>query len=158
MLCTMGPSTLSTRAPYLGSEIHGPGTQVDSGRIFKSTPVAQARSGSNRTLGLKSMARVLKPTPVAQVDANGRTQARSGGNCTLGLKSMAQVLKPTPVAQADSGRNLKPAPAAKLLVFSDFLFALAFRKVLFVFCILSPPRVAQSRLLQSHLKSALRGN
>jgi hypothetical protein len=30
----MGPSTLSTRAPYLGSEIHGPGTQGDSGRIF----------------------------------------------------------------------------------------------------------------------------
>jgi hypothetical protein len=36
------------------------------------------------------------------------------------------------VAQADFGRNLKPAPAAKLLVFSDF-FAFAFRKVLFVF-------------------------
>jgi hypothetical protein len=71
---------------------------------------------------------------------------------------MAQVLKPTPVAQADFGRNLKPAPAAKLLVFSNFSFALAFRKVLFVFCILSPSRVAQSRLLQSHLKSALRGN
>jgi hypothetical protein len=66
--------------------------------------------------------------------------------------------KPTPVAQADFGRNLKPAPAAKLLIFSDFSFVLAFRKVLFVFCILSPPRVAQSRLLQSHLKSALRGN
>jgi hypothetical protein len=60
----MGPSTLSTRAPYLVSEIHGPGTQVDSGRTFK-------------------------PTPVAQVDANGRTQARSSGNRTLGLKSMA---------------------------------------------------------------------
>jgi hypothetical protein len=50
------------------------------------------------------------------------------------------------VAQADFGRNPKPAPVAKLLVFSDF-FALAFRKMLFVFCILSPPRVAQSRLL-----------
>jgi hypothetical protein len=61
------------------------------------------------------------------------------------------------MAQADFGRNLKPAPAAKLLVLSDF-FAFAFQKVLFVFCILSPPRVAQSRLLQSHLKSALRGN
>jgi hypothetical protein len=60
------------------------------------------------------MAHVLKPTPVAQVDANGRTQA-------------------TPVAQADFGRNLKPAPAAKLFAFSNFLFALAFRKVLFVF-------------------------
>jgi hypothetical protein len=130
-------------------------------------------------LGLKSMAQVLKPTPVAQVDANGRTQARSGGNCTLGLKSMAQVLKPTPVAQAHSGgtsrrqrshpsplRWHKPTLVAILsplrrqnysfsLIFS---FALAFRKVLFVFCILSPPRVAQSRLLQSHLKSTLRGN
>jgi hypothetical protein len=95
----MGPSTLSTRAPYLGSEIHGPGTQDDSGRSFKSTTVApvpwvcnpwhrytsrlwshlQAHSGGNRTLGLKSMAQVLKSTPVAQVDANGRTQAHSGG-------------------------------------------------------------------------------
>jgi hypothetical protein len=65
--------------------------------------------------------------------------------------------KPTLVAQADFGRNLKPAPVAKLLVLYDF-FAFAFRKVLFVFCILSPPCVAQSRLLQSHLKSALRGN
>jgi hypothetical protein len=36
----MGPSTLSTRALYLGSEIHGPGTQVDSGRTYKSTMVA----------------------------------------------------------------------------------------------------------------------
>jgi hypothetical protein len=54
--------------------------------------------------------------------------------------------KPTPVAQADFGHNFKPAPVAKLLVFSDF-FALAFRKVLFIFCILSAPRVAQSRLL-----------
>jgi hypothetical protein len=34
--------------------------------------------------------------------------------------------KPTPVAQANFGRNLKPAPAAKLFIFSDFLFALAF--------------------------------
>jgi hypothetical protein len=34
-LCTMGPSTLSTRALYLGSEIHGPDTQVDFGRTFK---------------------------------------------------------------------------------------------------------------------------
>jgi hypothetical protein len=34
-LCTMGPSTLSTRAPYLGSEIHDPGTQVDSSHTFK---------------------------------------------------------------------------------------------------------------------------
>jgi hypothetical protein len=95
----MGPSTLSTHAPYLGSGINGPGTQVDSGRTFKSTTVAtvpwvlnpwlrytsrlwshlQARSGGNRILGLKSMAQVLKPTPVAQVDANSRTQAHSGG-------------------------------------------------------------------------------
>jgi hypothetical protein len=57
------------------------------------------------------------------------------------------ALKPTPVAQADFGRNLKPAPAAKLFVFSDFSFALTFRKVLFVFFILSPLCAAQSRLL-----------
>jgi hypothetical protein len=55
--------------------------------------------------------------------------------------------KTTPVAQADFSRNLKPALAAKLLVSSDFSFALAFRKVCFVFCILSPPCVVQSRLL-----------
>jgi hypothetical protein len=36
----MGLSTLSTRAPYLVSEIHGPGTQVDSGRTFKPAPAA----------------------------------------------------------------------------------------------------------------------
>jgi hypothetical protein len=41
--------------------------------------------------------------------------------------------KTTPVAQADFGRNLKPTPAAKLFIFSDFLFALAFWKVLFIF-------------------------
>jgi hypothetical protein len=57
------------------------------------------------------------------------------------------VPKPTPVAQGDFGRNFMSAPVAKLSVFSDFSFALAFRKVLFVFCILSPPCVAQSRLL-----------
>jgi hypothetical protein len=59
--------------PYLASEIHGSGTQVDFGRTFK--PALRG----NCTLGLKSMDRVLKPTPVAQVDANGRTQAHSGG-------------------------------------------------------------------------------
>jgi hypothetical protein len=49
------------------------------------------------------------------------------------------------VAQADFGRNLKPAPAAKLFVFSDFSFALAFRKVLFVFLHLkSTPRGTKS--------------
>jgi hypothetical protein len=36
----MGPSTVSTRTPYLESEIHGLGTQVNSGRTFKSTMVA----------------------------------------------------------------------------------------------------------------------
>jgi hypothetical protein len=42
--------------------------------------------------------------------------------------------KPTPVAQVDfNSRNLKPAPAAKLFVFSDFSFALDFRKVFFFF-------------------------
>jgi hypothetical protein len=73
------------------------------------------------------MTQVLKPTPVAQVDANGRTQAH-------------------PVAQVDLGRNLKPAPVAKLLVFSDFSLWLS-GKCFSFFCILSPPRVAQSRLL-----------
>jgi hypothetical protein len=60
------------------------------------------------------MAQVLKPTPVAQVDASGRIQAHSGGT-------------------TDFGRNLKPTPVAKLFVFSDFSFVLAFRKVLFIF-------------------------
>jgi hypothetical protein len=32
--------------------------------------------------------------------------------------------KATPVAQADFCRNLKPDPAAKLFIFSDFSFAL----------------------------------
>jgi hypothetical protein len=63
------------------------------------------------------------------------------------------------VAQADFGRNLKPALAPKQLVSSDF-FTLPFRKVLFIFCVLSPPRVAQSRLwFSSHIsKSSIRGN
>jgi hypothetical protein len=69
---------------------------------------------------------------------------------------MTQVLKPTPVmAQVDfNGCKLKPAPAAKLLIFSEFSFALAFRKVLFVFCISSPLHAAQSRLqfFKSHSK------
>jgi hypothetical protein len=37
------------------------------------------------------------------------------------------------MAKDDFSGNLKPAPAGKLFVFSDFLFALAFRKVLFIF-------------------------
>jgi hypothetical protein len=65
----LAPSSPLRWHPYLGSEIHGPGTQVDFGRASKPTLVAQARSGGNRTLGLKSMAQVLKPTPVAQVDS-----------------------------------------------------------------------------------------
>jgi hypothetical protein len=52
--------------------------------------------------------------------------------------------KPTPVAQADFGRNLKPALAAKLFIFPDFLFALAFRKVLFIFYLKSTPRGTKS--------------
>jgi hypothetical protein len=51
------------------------------------------------------------------------------------------------VAQADFGRNLEPAPAAKLLVFSDFFIRFGFLESNFRFFILSPPRVAQSRLL-----------
>jgi hypothetical protein len=56
-------------------------------QVLKPTPVAQARSGGNRTLGLKSMAQVPKPTPVAQVDANGRIQAHSGGTSRLWSQS-----------------------------------------------------------------------
>jgi hypothetical protein len=48
------------------------------------------------------------------------------------------------MAQADFGRNLNPALAAKLFVFSDFSFALASEKCFSFFCILSLPRVAQS--------------
>jgi hypothetical protein len=59
--------------------------------------------------------------------------------------------KPTPVAQADFGRNLKPAPAAKPLVFSNFLFALAFRKVLFIFFHLkSTPRGTKSAIVVAY--------
>jgi hypothetical protein len=90
MLCTMGPSTLSTRAPYLGFEIQGLGTQADSGRTLKPTPVAPS-SPLWRQLYLGS-----------EIHGSG-TQVHYGGNHTLGLKSMAQVLKPTPVAQAHSG-------------------------------------------------------
>jgi hypothetical protein len=90
---------------YLGFEIHGPGTQVDSGRTFRG----------NRTLGLKSMVQVHKST-------RSHLQARSCGNRTLGMKSMAQVFKPTLVAQVDfNGRNLKPASVAKLLFFRFFI-------------------------------------
>jgi hypothetical protein len=64
------PSSPLRWQPYLGSEIHGPGTQVDFGRTFKPALAV---------IVLKSMAQVLKPTPVAQVDANSRTQAHSGG-------------------------------------------------------------------------------
>jgi hypothetical protein len=39
----------------------------------------QARSGGNCTLGLKCMAQVLKPIPVALVDTNSRIQTHSGG-------------------------------------------------------------------------------
>jgi hypothetical protein len=72
---------------------------------------------------------------------------------------MAWVLKPTPVAQSYFGRNLKPASAAKLLIFSDFSFALTFQKVIFVFYILNPLCAAHSRLQFSSLisKSASRG-
>jgi hypothetical protein len=65
--------------------------------------------------------------------------------------------KPTPVAQADFGRNLKPAPAAKLFFFSDFSFALAFRKVLFRFLHLkSTPRVIQKSTIVVTSQSPLR--
>jgi hypothetical protein len=79
----MGPSTLSTRAPYLGSEIHGPGTQVDSGRTFKSTTVAT----------------IHKSIPVAP-SSPLRWQPYLGSEIH-GLGT-----------QADFGRTLKPARAA----------------------------------------------
>jgi hypothetical protein len=96
----MAPSTLSTRAPYHGfhtlstrapyhgfralsthAPYHGSltlSTRVSYHRSYHPKYLSrlwshlQARSGSNRTLGLKSMTQVLKSTPVAQVDANGR--------------------------------------------------------------------------------------
>jgi hypothetical protein len=64
----MGPSTLSTLVPYLGSEIHGPGTQVHANSR------TQVHYGGNHTLGLKSMAQVLKPTPVAQAHSGGTSR------------------------------------------------------------------------------------
>jgi hypothetical protein len=64
--------------------------------------------------------------------------------------------KPTPVAQADFGRNLKPAPATKLLIFSDFSFTLAFWKVLFVFHLKSTPCGTKSTTVsQSPLYAAI---
>jgi hypothetical protein len=36
----VAPSSPLRWQPYLGSEIHGPGTQVDSGRTFKPAPAA----------------------------------------------------------------------------------------------------------------------
>jgi hypothetical protein len=65
-----------------------------------------------------------KPTLVAQVDVNGRTQAHSGGTSRL-LQSQSQV--------NFNDRNIKPAPTAKLLVFSDFSFDFAFQKCLLFF-------------------------
>jgi hypothetical protein len=47
----------------------------------------QARSDDNCILCLKFMAQVLKPTPVAQFDANGRTQAHSDGTSRLWSQS-----------------------------------------------------------------------
>jgi hypothetical protein len=118
----VAPSSPLWWQPYLGSEIHGPGTQVDFGRTFKPALAAIVPWVRNPWLKYLSPLRWHKST-------------------------LTVAPKTTPVAQADFGRNLKPALAAKLLIFSDVSFALAFRKVLFVFCILSPPRVVQSRLL-----------
>jgi hypothetical protein len=80
---------------------------------------SQARSGGNRTLGLKSMAQVCKSTPVAPSSPlrwqpylgpwprytsrlRSHLQASSCDNCTLGLKPMARVLKPTPASQVNA--------------------------------------------------------
>jgi hypothetical protein len=67
--------------------------------------------------------------------------------------------KPTPVAQVYfNSRNLKSAPAAQLLFFSDF-FTLAFQKVLFGFLHLkSTPRGTKSTTVvasQSPLYAAI---
>jgi hypothetical protein len=113
----VAPSSPLWWQSYLGSEIHGPGTQVDFGRTFKPALAA-----------IVPWVKYLSPLRWHK-------------------STLTVAPKTTPVPQADFGRNLKPAPAAKLLIFSDVSFALAFRKVLFVFCILSPPRVVQSRLL-----------
>jgi hypothetical protein len=120
-----------------------------------------------------------KPTSVAQVDANGCTQAHSGGTSRRQRSHLSPLRwhkstltvtsKPTPVAQADFGRNLEPAPAAKLLVFSDFFIRFGFLESNFRFFHLksttrgtkstivvasqSPLRAAsKSRFLKSHIK------
>jgi hypothetical protein len=61
--------------------------------------------------------------------------------------------KPTPVAQADFGRNLKPALAAKLLVFSDF-FRFGFPESAFHFLHLkfTPRGTKSTSVFKSHLK------
>jgi hypothetical protein len=77
----VAPSSPLRWQPYLGSEIHGLGTQATL--VAPSSPLW-------RQLYLGS-----------EIHGSG-TQARFGDNYTLGLKSMAQVLKPTLVAQAHS--------------------------------------------------------
>jgi hypothetical protein len=72
---------------------------------------------------------------------------------------MAWVLKPTPVAQDEFGRNLKPAPAAKLLVFSFFFIRFGFLESAFRFLHLkSTPHGTKSTSLvasQSSLYAAI---
>jgi hypothetical protein len=113
-LTPVAPSCALRWQPYLGSKIHGPGTEVDFGRNFKPALAAIVPSVSNPWLRNLSLLRWHKST-------------------------IKVTPKPTPVAQDHFGRNLKPAPVAKLFIFSKFSFTLAFRKVLFVFCIISPP-------------------
>jgi hypothetical protein len=63
--------------------------------------------------------------------------------------------KPTPVAQVNfNSCNLKPAPAAKLLVFSDFFIRFGFPESVFRFLRLkSTPRGTKSTLVfKSRLK------
>jgi hypothetical protein len=64
------------RNPWLRYSSHSGGTSRLQSHL-------QVHHGGNRTLGMKSMAQVLKPTPVAQVDANGRIQAHSGGTSPI---------------------------------------------------------------------------
>jgi hypothetical protein len=104
----VAPSSPLRWQPYLGSEIHGPGTQVDFGRTFKPPMAAIVPWVSNPWLRYLSPLRWHKST-------------------------LTVAPKPTPVAQADFGRNLKPARVAKLLVLSGFFIRFGFPESAFRF-------------------------
>jgi hypothetical protein len=75
-----------------------------------------------------------KPTLVAQVNANCRTQAHSGGTSRR-LLSQSQV--------DFNSRNFKSTPVAKQLIFSDFSLILPSRSA-FCFILKSTPRGTKS--------------